>query len=79
MQGRRQGVEQKRNDHPDRWLSLLFFFGGQAEERGACSVRGQEAPGFHERKESPSLKYCFPHRVELRMSNWAFAARLLLY
>lgn len=47
MQGRRQGVEQKLNDHPDRWLSLLSPFRGQAEERGEAVLvdggRGMEA------------------------------------
>lgn len=62
-------MEQELNDHPDRWLSLLSPFGGQAEERGGCSVGGQEAPGLHE------CSKCFPHWVELRMSNCAFTQR----
>lgn len=72
MQGRRQGVEQKLNDHPDRWLSLLSPFGGQAEEREGCGVGGQEAPGFHQCNKCLSLKPRFPHWVALRMSNCAF-------
>lgn len=67
-------MEQKLNDHPDRWLSLLSPFGGQAEERRGWSAGGQEPPGFQERNKCLSLKHSSPQWVELRMSNCAFTS-----
>lgn len=65
-------MEQKLNDHPDRWLSLLSPFGGQAEERGGWSAGGQEAPGFQECNKCLSLEHS-SQTVHLRRDDYWMA------
>lgn len=79
MQGRRQGVEQKPNDHPDRWLALLLPFGGQAEERGGRGGGGQEAPGFRQCNTRLSLKTLFSSQGRIKdVTRYIYMGMIML-